>query len=150
MHFVAMEAESSTSGCVSDDSHRVISDGSKDVAKNAYMDTIAVGVAGRCKLQVIYASPQTTANYEEPDAQDNGEHISILPTVAEIESRANTIPYLVVGVILAKVPYTYSTENGEYNATSSAEKSGNSNRRDVLAKVPNFLRVLISVTAIYG
>lgn len=79
----------------------IVTDGQADIAKSQLLERIIVGVAGRQRLQKIYvrkssAGGKTTASYKPlDDAPSADKTVSILSTKEEIESRAETIEFLV-------------------------------------------------------
>ncbi|RDL39909.1 Uncharacterized protein BP5553_04249 [Venustampulla echinocandica] len=128
----------------------IITDGQNDIAKNEHGDRITIGVSGRKRFQKIWARKskagrKTTQQYQvQNDAPPANQTLSILPTQEEIDSRAETIEYLVVGLVLADNPLKYSTK-----ATGqSRDKVRESQRaaRGVLPPYNNVLRALVPTT----
>jgi hypothetical protein len=87
-----------------------------DIATSELLDKIIVGVQGRQWLQKIFirksgGGGKTITQYNpEVDAPAADRTVSILPTKEEIESRAETLEFLVVGLVLAVNIQRYSTK----------------------------------------
>lgn len=105
---------------------------------------------GRQRFQKIYvrksgAGGKTTALYKpEEDAPAANNLVSILPTKEKIESRAETMEFLVVGLVLAGNLLQYSTQG----SSRSRDKKGDEERaaRGVLAAERNVLRAIVPTT----
>ena len=128
----------------------IITDAGEDVAISELLEKITVGVPGRRRFQRIYVRKsssrgKTTASYNpKEDAPETNRTLSIIPTKEEVESRAETIEFLVVGLVLAQEPAKYSTK-----ATStSRNKKRESERanRGVLPVEKNVLRAIVPIT----
>ena len=128
----------------------VVTDGQTDIAKSQLLEKIVVGVSGRQRFQKIYvrksgAGGKTTTSYKPADDAPAANNIvSILPTKQEIESRAETIEFLVVGLVLAKNPLQYSTQG----SGRSRHKKRDEERaaRGVLPAEKNILRAIVPIT----
>jgi len=128
----------------------VVTDGQADIAKSQLLERIVVGVPGRQRFQKIYvrksrAGGKTTTSYQpKEDAPVANNLVSILPTKEEIESRAETIEFLVVGLVLADNPFQYSTQG----SGRSRHKKRDEERaaRGVLAAERNVLRAMVPTT----
>lgn len=131
----------------------VITEPSKDIAINENLDRLIVGVAGRQRLQRIFVrqvpsnkgSGKTTITYDETDdAPPDGRPLSILPTEQEIQSRAGTVEFLVVGIMLAKDTKKFSTKGS--GSAKSKQRDADRRARGVMPAEKNILRVIVQTT----
>lgn len=128
----------------------LVTDGDKDIAISPNLERIVVGVTGRQRFQKIFvrkssAGGKTTIMYNVDDnAPKAGSLISILPTKAEVESRADTIEFLVVGIVLADFPAKYSTSGTGKARDKKREKERAD--RGVIPAEKNILRALVPTT----
>jgi hypothetical protein len=134
----------------------VVTDAEHDIAKTELLDSITVGVPGRQRFQKIFirksgsgAGGKTTTQYKPAeDAPHADRTLSILPTKEEIESRAETLEFLVVGLVLAANPQQYSTKASgpSRNKQRDAERTA----RGVLPAQSNILRAVVPTTDFIG
>jgi hypothetical protein len=134
----------------------VVTDAELDIAKTELLERITVGVPGRQRFQKIFvrksgsgAGGKTTMTYKpEDDAPAADRTLSILPTTEEIESRAETLEFLVVGLVLAANPLQYSTKA----SGSSRNKQRDADRaaRGILPAQSNILRAIVPTTDFIG
>ncbi|EPE35504.1 hypothetical protein GLAREA_11203 [Glarea lozoyensis ATCC 20868] len=117
-----------------------------DIAKTHLGEQMSIDTKGRVMNQRIYAKTSTGKGYDaKTEAPDDEHPISLLATQAEIDSRKDTVQYLVVGIIIAKEPGRYATsgQGPSRNKGRDAERKS----RGVLPREPNVLRALVPVTA---
>jgi hypothetical protein len=133
----------------------VVTDAQHDVAKTELLEKIIVGVAGRQRFQKIFvrksggAGGKTTKTYKaEDDAPAADRTLSILPTKEEIESRAETLEFLVVGLVLAQDPLKYSTKAS--GASRNKKRDSDRAARGVLPAEGNLLRAMVPTTEFIG
>ena len=128
----------------------VVMDGQKDIATSMTFEKIVVGFPGRNRFQRIYVRKsgtgtggKTTTSYK-PAEDAPTEPISILPTKEEIESRAGTMEFLVVGIVLAEDPGKYSTiGTGKSRSKKRVEERA---ARGVIPAERNVLRAMVPIT----
>jgi hypothetical protein len=134
----------------------IVTEPENDIAKSEVLEKITVGVAGRQRFQKIFvrqsgssSGGQTTTTYEpKVDAPRPGRILSVLPTIEEIESRAGTLQFLVVGIVLAEDPKKYSTKasGSSRNRQRETERAA----RGVLSAERNILRAVVPITQFIG
>ncbi len=132
----------------------VVTDAQNDIAKTELLERITVGVAGRQRFQKIFvrksgsgAGGKTNLSYKPADdAPDRP--LSILPTREELESRAETIEFLVVGLVLAANPSQYSTKAS--GPSRNKQRDTDRAARGVLPAESNILRAIVPTTDSIG
>ncbi|KAF4629933.1 hypothetical protein G7Y89_g8208 [Cudoniella acicularis] len=128
----------------------VVLEGNKDIATSALLEKITVGVSGRHRFQKIWVrmnekGGKTTVSYDEKnDAPAVDRTVSILPTKEEIESRAGTTEFLVVGIVLAEDPYKFSSQGT--NKARDKKRHDQRAERGIIPKEKNVLRAIVPIT----
>jgi hypothetical protein len=133
----------------------IVMDVERDIAENALLERITVGVRRRQRFQKIYvpksglAGGKTATSYKPADdAPAAGRTLSILPTLAEIEGGPETIEFLVVGVVLAENPGKYSTKAS--GPSRNKKRDDERVARGVLLAESNILRAIVPITESIG
>lgn len=138
-----------TSGSVSNspDPQQMIREPDKDIAVNEHLEKITVGVMGRVQSQKIYVSTpngkRSILKYD-PSIDAPDQEMSILPTREEIEGRPETSEYLIVGFVLAKDPYEFSTRGLRKSRDRARDEARIA--RGVHPPQANILRAVVPVT----
>ncbi|MCJ1435723.1 hypothetical protein MMC27_005098 [Xylographa pallens] len=130
----------------------VVLDAENDIAKSELLERITVGVPGRQRFQKIFvrksgsgAGGKTTIPYKAADdAPAEDRTLSIIPTTEEIESRAETLEFLVVGLVLAANPLQYSTKAS--GPSRNKQRDADRTARGVLPAQSNVLRAIVPTT----
>jgi hypothetical protein len=128
----------------------IVTDAQSDVAKTEQLDKIVVGVPGRKILQQIFVRKSgsgtggKTSKTYNPEEDAPKKPLSILPTKEEIESRAETLEFLVVGIVLATNPLQYSTKSS--GIARNRQRDADRVARGILPAESNILRAVVPIT----
>jgi hypothetical protein len=127
----------------------LVMNGSDDIAMNANLDKMVVGVSGRTRCCKIYVRLGSSKGGKTSQSYDTAKDlpktsISLLPTNEEMEGRPETKQFLVVGIVLAEEPKRFSTTGSAKPRDRTRDQARKT--RGTMPSERNVLRALVQTT----